>query len=75
MGLPLIRVDPDIHFGSMIVVMLCVLPIFLVMATFSAASMAGEDAAGGREQRDSTDQQKDGFHIFAYFVISPERSS
>ena len=52
-GLPLIRMDPDDHFGFMIDVMFCMLPVFPMTATFPAASTARENAAGSREQGDN----------------------
>ena len=53
MGMPLIRMHPDDHFRSMINVMLRVLAKFLMTAAFPAASMAGKNAAGSREQGDN----------------------
>jgi hypothetical protein len=53
MGLPLIRMDSDDHFRFMIAVMFSVPSIFLMTATFPAASMARKNAAGSREQGDN----------------------
>ena len=62
MGLPLIRMDPDNNCGRRYPDDYCrcrhgvifpMFSIFLVTATFPAASMAGENAAGSREQGDN----------------------
>jgi hypothetical protein len=52
-GMPLIRMNPDDHVRCTINVMLCVLAIFLMTSSFPAASMAGKNAAGSREQGDN----------------------
>ena len=51
--LPLVRMDPDVHARFRIAVMFSLLSIFFMIATFPAASMARENAAGSREQGDN----------------------
>ena len=51
--LPLVRMDPDVHARFRIAVMFSLLSIFSMTATFPAASMARENAASSREQRDN----------------------
>ena len=46
--LPLVRMDPDVHARFGIAVMFSMLSIFSMTATFPAASMALENAAGSR---------------------------
>ena len=45
--------DPDVHARFRIAVMFSLLSIFSMTATFPAASMARENAASSREQRDN----------------------
>jgi biopolymer transport protein ExbD len=45
--------DPDVHARFRIAVMFSLLSIFFMIATFPAASMARENAAGSREQGDN----------------------